>query len=136
MSSNLLKELVLYLRLAQAFEKQLQMPDRDRALVLAGSAAGLLKLRPVAGFCRELILRNNQGHMVRRWPDFEAALKDDDFHVFLKQIARRLSVERAEAALREMRYECDVKPTDYPTELEYVSAVMGVDPDWLEKNFQ
>jgi hypothetical protein len=35
-----------------------------------------------------------------------------------------------------MRYECDVKPTDYPTDLEYVSAVMGVDPDWLERNFQ
>lgn len=136
MSSKLLDELVLYLRLAQAFEKQLQMSDRDRALVLAGSAAGLLKIRPVAGLCRELILRNNQGHMVRRWVDFESALREDDFHVFLKQVARRLSVERAEAALREMGFECDVKRADYPTELEYVSAVMGVDPDWLEKNFQ
>jgi hypothetical protein len=89
----------------------------------------------VAGFCRELILRNNQGHMVRRWPTFEEALKDEDFHVFLKQLARRLSVERAEAALRELRYDCDVRRSDYPSEHEYVAAVMGVDPDWLSQNF-
>jgi hypothetical protein len=135
MSSNLLSELVLYLRLAQAYEKHLQMPDRDRALVLAGGCAGLLKMPAIAGFCRELILRNNQGHMVRRWPTFEEALKDEDFHVFLKQLARRLSVERAEAALRELRYDCDVRRSDYPSEHEYVAAVMGVDPDWLAQNF-
>jgi hypothetical protein len=73
--------------------------------------------------------------MVRRWPTFEEALKDEDFHVFLKQLARRLSVERAEAALRELRYDCDVRRSDYPSEHEYVAAVMGVDPDWLSQNF-
>ncbi len=135
MSSNLLSELVLYLRLAQAYEKHLQMPDRDRALVLAGSCAGLLKLRAVASFCRQLILQNNQGHMVRRWPTFEAALEDEDFHVFLKQLARRLSVERAEAALREFQFDCDVRREDYPSEHDFVAAVMGVDPDWLSTNF-
>jgi hypothetical protein len=135
MSSNLLDELVLYLRLAQAYEKHLQMPDRDRALVLAGGCAGLLKLTAVDGFCRQLILQNNQGHMVRRWKSFAEALKDDDFHVFLKQLARRLSVERAEAALRELRFECDVRRSDYASDFDYVAAVMGVDPDWLSRNF-
>lgn len=135
MSSNLLNELVLYLRLAQAFEKHLQMPDRDRALVLAGACAGLLKMSPIAGFCRQLILQNNQGHMLRRWQTFEAALQSEDFPVFLKQLARRLSVERAEAILRELRYECDVRRSDYASEHDYVSAIMGVDPDWLRQTF-
>jgi hypothetical protein len=135
MSSNLLDELVLYLRLAQAFRERLQMPDRDRALVLAGSCASLLKMPVVANFCRQLILQNNQGHMLRRWDSFDAALKDDDFHIFLKQLAKRLSLERAEAILREFRFECDVRREDYKSDFEYVAAVMGVDFEWLQEHF-
>lgn len=136
MSSNLLTELVLYLRLAQAYRQHLQMPDRDRALVLAGSCAGLLGMPTIGKFCRQLILQNNPGHMVRRWESFDEALKDDDFHVFLKQLARRLSVERAETALREFRFDCDVRRSDYRTDVEYVAAVMGVDFDWLREHFE
>ncbi|HMP79113.1 MAG TPA: hypothetical protein PKD54_06655, partial [Pirellulaceae bacterium] len=77
-SSSLLNELVVYLQLAQAFKERLQMPDRDRALVLAGAAASLLNLEPISNFCRALILNNNAGHMVRRWDSFRAALQDDD----------------------------------------------------------
>jgi hypothetical protein len=125
----------MYLRLAQAFRERLQMPDRDRALVLAGSAASLLQMPMVGNFCRQLILQNNPGHMVRKWGTFEIAIKDDDFHVFLKQLTRRMSVERGESVLRELRFECDVRRADYKSDLEYVVAVMGIDMEWLEENF-
>ena len=135
MESKLLSELVLYLRLAQAFRERLQMPDRDRALVMAGTAASLVQMPMVGNFCRQLILQNNPGHMVRKWDTFEIALKDDDFHVFLKQLARRLPVERGETILKELRFKCDVRRTDYKTDVEFVVAVMGIDKDWLEENF-
>ena len=112
------------------------MPDRDRALIMAGSAASLVGMPIVAKFCRQLILQNNVGHMIRKWESFDEALKDDDFHVFLKQLARRMSVERTESLLREYRYHCDVRRTDYRTDLEYVAAVMGIDLEWLEENFE
>lgn len=134
-TAGLLNELTLYLRLAQAFKDRLQLPDRDRALVLAGSCASLLKMEPVASFCRALILNNNPGHMVRRWPTFREALQDDDFHVFLKQLGRRFPAEIAESVLRDLGYQCDVRRSDYESEADYIAAIMGVDGQWLEENF-
>jgi len=111
------------------------MSDRDRALVLAGTFASLLQMNSVANFCRELILQNNPGHMLRKFKDFRSATEDPDFGVFLKQVRRKLSPETAEAQLMSLDYQCDVRPTDYATPLEYASAVMGVDGVWLEDNF-
>ena len=128
-------DLILYLRVAQAFKNRLQMSDRDRVLVLAGTNASLLQMNGVANFCRELILQNNQGHMLRKYEDFRSATEDPDFGVFLKQVRRKLSRETAEAQLVTLDYHCDVRPTDYPTQLEFAAAVMGVDGVWLEDNF-
>ena len=133
--SELLTELVLYLRLAQAFRNRLQMPDRDRALVLAGCYGSLLQLRPISAFCRKLILQNNHGHMLRKWSSFDEALEDPDFGVFLKQLRRKLSVEKAEGLLSGFDYKCDVLRDDYNSELGYAAAVMGVDEEWLTENF-
>ena len=130
-----LKELVLFLRLAQAFKNRLQMPDRDRALVLAGTYAAMLQMHPVAEFCRKLILQNNHGHMLRKWPTFAEAIKEPDFATFLKQVRRRFPTEKAEILLQELGYECDVRPQDHSTDEEYVSAVMGIDTEWLRENF-
>ena len=77
-----LKELVLFLRLAQAFKNRLQMSDRDRALVLAGTYTAMLQMHPVAEFCRALILQNNHGHMLRKWPTFADAIVEPDFGRF------------------------------------------------------
>ncbi len=134
-SNSLLNELVVYLQLAQAFKDRLQLPDRDRALVLAGSAASLLKFEPIANFCRALILNNNAGHMVKRWGTFREALQDDDFHVFLKQLTRRFPTEVAESLLRDFGFQCDVRRSDYENELDFVAAIMGVDAQWVEEHF-
>lgn len=135
MASGLLAELALYLRLAHVFKSRLQLPDRDRCLVLAGSCASLLKLKPVANFCRTQILQNNPGHMLRRWNDFDLALQDDDFHVFLKQLGRRFPVEKGESILRDHGYHSRAQAEDFASELDFASAVLGVETEWLEDNF-
>ena len=130
-----LHELVLYLRLAQAYKIRLELLNRDRALVMAGCCAAILEHDEIAAFCRELILDNNHGHMIRRWKTFREALHDPDFHVFLKQVRRRIPVEVAESTLLQLEYECDVRRQDYDSDREYAAAVMGVDHEWLSENF-
>ena len=85
---EIVRELVLYLRLAQAFKNKLQMPDRDRALVLAGTCAAILEMKCIDNFCRKLILQNNHGHMMKRWESFAEAIHQEDFGIFIKQIRR------------------------------------------------
>lgn len=129
------KELILFLRLAQAFRDRRKMSDRDRALVIAGTCASLLQLKTVANFCRALILQNNHGHMMKRWPTFTEAVEDQDFVVFLKNVRRKLSPEIAESKLVELEYECTVRKSDHRTNEEFAAAVMGVDVQWLKDNF-
>ena len=128
-------EMILYLRLAQAFKARLQMSDRDRALVLAGTCAHVMQMPAIAEFCRQLILQNNQGHMLRKYTCFAEAVEDSDFGFFVKQVRRKLSPERGEAQLVELGYECDVRRTDYDNNEEFAAAVMGVDAAWLSENF-
>ncbi|MEM7456165.1 MAG: hypothetical protein AAF456_17600 [Planctomycetota bacterium] len=132
---DVMKEMILFLRLAQAFKNRLLMPDRDRALVLAGTYAALMQMTPIAEFCRQLILQNNHGHMVRKWPSLAEAIQDQDFLTFLKQVHRKFPTERAEIQLVELGYECDVRREDYESNLDYAAAVAGVDAAWLEENF-
>jgi hypothetical protein len=129
------KELILYLRVSQAFWQRLQMPDRDRALVMAGACASVLQMTPIADFCRQLVLKNNQGHMLRKYETFADALEDPDFGVFLKQVRRKLMPEYAEAQLMALNYQCDVRASDYKSNFEYAAAVMGVDAEWIHDHF-
>jgi hypothetical protein len=133
--SDPFKELIVYLRVAQAFKNRLRMSDRDRALVLAGISATSLQMTSIADFCRQLILQHNHGHMLRKYPSFAAALEDADFEVFLKQVRRKLTPEQAEAQIITLGYECDVLPSDYTTKTQYAAAVMGVDAQWLKDHF-
>lgn len=132
---GLLHELVLFLRLAEGFKQRLKLQDRDRALVLAASCAEFNQMRSVAAFCRQMVLKNNAGHMLRRWPTMADALKDADFVHFLKQIRRKMPVEGAECMLIETGYECDVRRDDYPSDKKFVVAVMGLDAEWLDDHF-
>ena len=129
------QELILYLRIAQAFKDRLQMSDRDRALVMAGTCASVLQMNSIANFCRKLILQHNHGHMLRKYETFAEALEDSDFGVFVKQVRKKLSPESAQTSLQEMEYHCEVLPTDYETKLEFAAAVMGIDATWLTDNF-
>ncbi len=128
-------ELILYLRVAQAFKNRLRMSDRDRALVMAGTCASVLNMNPIADFCRQLVLQHNQGHMLRKYEHFRDALEDPDFGVFLKQVRRKLTPEQAESQIVSLDYVCDVKPTDYETRSEFAAAVMGVDAKWVKDHF-
>lgn len=132
---EIVKELVLYLRLAQAFKQKLKMPDRDRALVLAGTCAAILDMKSIDDFCRKIILQNNHGHMIKRWSSFAEAIRMEDFGIFLKQLRRRFPIERAETFLHQMNYECDIVREDYDNDEAYAAAVMGIDYDWLTENF-
>ena len=131
----ILNELVLFLRLAHGFKQRLKLQDRDRALVLAASCAAVNQMPSVAAFCRQLILKNNAGHMLRRWTSMDEALQDPDFIHFLKQVRRKLPVEAAEGMLIETGYECDVQRDDYSSDKSYVAAVMGLDAEWLDDHF-
>jgi hypothetical protein len=128
-------ELIIYLRAAQAFKTRLQMPDRDRALVMAATCAAALKMKPLAEFCRQLILQNNQGHMLRNYPSFFDTIDDPDFEVYLNQVRRKLDPKQAKAQILQLRYRCDAKPRDYKTKSEYAAAVMGVDSKWIKDHF-
>ena len=132
---GILDELVLFLRLAQGFKQRLKLQDRDRALVIAASCAAVNRMPSIAAFCRQLVLKNNAGHMLRRWSTMDLALQDPDFIHFLKQVRRKLPVEGAEGMLIETGYECDVRKADYSTDKKYVAAVMGLDSEWLDDHF-
>ena len=129
------QELIIYLRVAQAFDNRLQMPDRDRALVMAGTCAAAMQMMPMADFCRKPVLQNNSGHMLRKYSGFAEAITDPDFGIFLKQVRRKLPPGEALGLLTSLDYECDVKEGDYESEFEYAAAVMGVDADWLNNQF-
>lgn len=129
------REIVIFARLAQAFKNRLQMQDRDRALVMTGVCASMLEMEVIASFCRQLILKNNPGHMLKRSESFHEALREEGFVTFLKQVRRKLPTEKAENLLVEFGYKCDVKRRDYTDPNVYIAAVMGVDYDWMKENF-
>lgn len=132
---GILNELVLFVRLAQGFKQRLKLQDRDRALVIAASCAAVNQMPSIAAFCRQLVLKNNAGHMLRRWDTMDEALQDYDFIHFLKQVRRKLPVEGAESMLIETGYEDDVCRKDYGSDKSYVAAVMGLDSEWLDDHF-
>ena len=73
--------------------------------------------------------------MLRKYETFGEALEDSDFGVFVRQVRKKLSPEVAEAQLVSLGYQCDVRPGDYETKLEFAAAVMGIDAQWLENSF-
>lgn len=129
------REIVIFARLAQAFKGRLMLQDRDRALVMTGVCASMLQMEAIANFCHQLILKNNRGHLLKRYDSFEEALKTEDFVTFLKQVRRKLPTEKAETQLEELGYHCPVKRKDYDDPDVYIAAILGVDFDWVKENF-
>jgi hypothetical protein len=130
------REIVIFARLAQAFKNRLQMQDRDRALIMVGVCASMLEMEVIANFCRQLILKNNPGHMLKRYENFSQALRTEDFITFLRQVRRKLATEKAETMLVDFGYQCDVRRRDYDDPDVYIAAIMGVDYQWMKENFQ
>lgn len=129
------KELVLYARLSQAYKSRRQMQDRDRALVMSGVCASMLNMAPIAKFCRQLIMQNNRGHMMKRYESFDAALKDEDFYAFLKQVRKKIPADKVPAIVEQLGYRCPVRKKDFTVPEAYIASVLGVDFPWLMENF-
>lgn len=119
--------LAIYLHLAKSAWKRLRMPDRDRLLVISGFISAKMKLIRIADHCRSLILQNNQGHMIRKWPSFSMAIDDSDFQHFLKQIQRRFPQEKAETMLSNIGIDRANERQLYYSDEEYAAAVIGLD---------
>lgn len=129
------RELILFLRLSQAFKKRRQMSDRDRALVIGGTCAALMQMKSIASFCRAMILQNNRGHMIGKWETFSDAIEDGDFQTLLRQVRKKLPEDKAHELLEELEYECEVRKESCKTNEEFAAAVLGVDVEWLSENF-
>lgn len=126
-------DLAVYLHLAKAAWKKLQMQDRDRLLVIGGAFASEIGLPSIAQYCRLLILRNNPGHMVRKWPNFRLAMEDGDFLYFIKQVHRRFPIEKAESMLEGLGIDRANERATYYSDLEYAAAILGLDIPALER---
>ncbi len=123
--------LSIYLHLASASQRRRRPHVRDRLLLIAGAIASEMGLEDVASYCRQLVLRHNPRHLIRRWPTLGAALEQEDFRSVLKQLRRRYPQEKAERMLQMLGIELGNERAAYYSDLEYAAALLGVTPDDL-----
>jgi len=129
------RELILYLRLSQAFKERRKMQERDKALVIGGTCAAIMEMKTIAKFCRSVVLQRNRGHMLKRWETISEALEYEDYQLLLKQIKKKLPEETAIELLEDFDYRCTVKKTDHKTNESFAAAVLGIEYKWLVENF-
>jgi hypothetical protein len=108
-------ELIIYLRVAQAFKARLQIPDRDRAQAMAVTSASALKKRNHSpNFAVSSISKQPRSHAAKL-PFVFDTIEDPDFEFFLRQIPRKLDPEQSESQILLLSYRCGVIPSDYKT---------------------
>jgi len=129
------RELILYLRLSQAFKEKRKMQDRDKALVIGGTCASMLQMNSIARFCRSVVLQRNHGHMLKRWSTIAEAMEYEDYHLLLKQILKKFPEETAVELLEDFDYRCEVRKADYDSNESFAAAVLGIEYEWLMENF-
>lgn len=117
----------VYLHLARASKLRLQPLQRDKLLALAGVQAESMGLEPIAALCRHKILANNPQHLVGAWPTLGAALADERFLSYLKQLQRRYSREKAEHMLDALGIQMGRERELYASDLEYAAALLDTD---------
>ena len=122
------RTLPMYLHLARASHARRQALVRDKLLVLAGATAQEMGLEPISANCRQKILANNAQHLIRQWPTFMAALADEHFQSYLKQLKRRYSSEKIEHMLESLGIELGREREAYFTDLEYANALLDAIP--------
>lgn len=88
-----------FLQLAEISNERGQMFPRNKFLILAAHAACEAGWLPVAERCRDVLLESNPAHMVNRFDTFPDALRSTEFQVYLKQLKKFCSTERAEHLL-------------------------------------
>jgi hypothetical protein len=102
--------MLAFVKLAGISQDRSQLGPRDKFLVLAAATACRAGWLPVAERCRELILAHNPAHLLRRFPTFAEACRDDDFETYLRQTERFCSYERAEYLLDQQEMTPDPPP--------------------------
>ena len=88
-----------YLRLATISHERSQWLPRNKFLVLVGAAACEAGWLGVAEQCRELVGIHSPNHLLTRYESFPIALRSAEFQVYLKQLRKFCSIERAEFLL-------------------------------------
>ncbi len=119
----------MYLHLARASQARKQPMVCDKLLVLAGVHAEQMGLDPISALCRHKILSHNARHLLRRWPTVTAALADERFQSYLKQLRRRYSPEKVEHMLHSLGIELGREREAYFSDLEYASALLDTKPE-------
>ncbi len=125
----------LYLHLAHASQQRRRPLVRDKLLLLAGVIAARMELPHIDALCRQRILENNPGHMIRRWPSFANALEESDFLALLRQAQRRYPLEKAERMLATLGIDMAREREAYYSDNEYAAALLGATPEELEERF-
>jgi hypothetical protein len=123
------RTLAMYLHLARASHVRRQAMVRDKLLVLAGVQAQEMGLDPIAWLCRQKILAHNARHLIRRLPTITAALADEQFQPYLKQLKRRYSPEKIEHMLASLGIELGRERDAYFNDLEYATALLAAVPE-------
>jgi hypothetical protein len=118
----------MYLHLARASQLRRQPMVHDRMLVLAGVAAAEMGLADVAAECRQRVLAHNHQHLLRDWPTLDAALADERFQAYVRQLRRRYSPEKAEHLLQSLGVEWVNERAAYYTDQEYATALLAGTP--------
>ena len=96
------RAMLLFARLAAVSESRRQFPGRDRFLILAGAAATRAGCPDVAERCRRAVAVRSPKHLLGRYESFADALRDEEFHPFLRQTEKFCTLERAEHLLNEL----------------------------------
>ena len=122
------RTLGMYLHLARASHMRRQPMVRDKLLVLAGVQAEQMGLDEISALCRHKILAHNARHLVRGWPTLTAALADEKFQSYLKQLRRRYSTEKTEHILHSLGIELGREREAYFDDLEYAAALLDTRP--------
>lgn len=104
------RAMLMYARLAALSQERQQLGGRDKFLILTGAEACRAGWPEVAERCRETVLANNPAHLIHRYPSFPAALRDEEFNTFLKQLERFCTHEKAEHLLSELNVDFEVPP--------------------------
>ena len=94
--------MLAYAKLAAISQQKRQLLGRDKLLILTGAAACRAGWPEVAARCRELVIANNQSHLVGRTETFADAMRTEEFEPLLKRLERMCSYEKAEHLLSEM----------------------------------
>lgn len=88
-----------YLQLATISHRRSQWLPRNKFLILAGAAACEAGWLDVARQCRELVGIHSPNHLLARYESFPEALRAAEFQIYLKQLRKFCSIERAEFLL-------------------------------------